>query len=385
MQLKEIDLFLPWTLGTGVDVAKGLYRFARQRSGWQIRRHESDPAAIARAGERRPGGAIGKFNGNEAMLAAAEALPCPVVNIHGGGMETALPQVGTSNRAIGRLAAEHLLAAGYERFAYVGVPSLPYSQRRKQAFAETLREAGHEVLEFAYDAEPAPTQRRFQQSPDPKLAAWLERQRKPLGIFAMTDTRAFAILQLCPALGIHVPGDIGLIGADDNPFVQAGSSVPLTSVRPNREREGHLAARKLAALMDGREIEPRIERIEPEGVEARRSTDLLGERYPEMARARRILTSAATEGIDIGTVAQLCGMSRRKLERRYRQVFGRSPYAEALRLRHARARNILEQTDLPIAEVARHVGYSSDLYLIRDFKKREGIPPGEYRTRLTQP
>ena len=68
---------------------------------------------------------------------------------------------------------------------------------------------------------------------------------------------------------------------------------------------------------------------------------------------------------------------------RYRQLFhdltGTSPSEYIARLRIERAKDLLLQTDMSIAEVGCLVGYETRHYFQSIFKHRVGITPGEYR------
>lgn len=49
-------------------------------------------------------------------------------------------------------------------------------------------------------------------------------------------------------------------------------------------------------------------------------------------------------------------------------------------LRMEKAKEFLVSTDLSMGEIAEMVGYSSDIVFSRSFKKKEGVPPGMYRS-----
>ena len=70
---------------------------------------------------------------------------------------------------------------------------------------------------------------------------------------------------------------------------------------------------------------------------------------------------------------------------RYRELFkeimGCSPTDYILRLRIMKAKDLLTQPNIGIAEVAERVGYRDRLYFQRVFKKCVGVTPGEYRDR----
>ena len=53
----------------------------------------------------------------------------------------------------------------------------------------------------------------------------------PTAIFAASDEMAVGAIQLCLENGISVPGDMSVIGFDDNPLASNYSPIPLTTIR----------------------------------------------------------------------------------------------------------------------------------------------------------
>ncbi len=96
------------------------------------------------------------------------------------------------------------------------------------------------------------------------------------------------------------------------------------------------------------------------------------------------LHSHFTEDIPMGELAVMEHLS----ESRYRTVFrkqtGLSPreYRIALRMQHAC--DLLTSSTLSINEISAACGYSDELYFNRLFKRRIGVPPGEYRSRCQE-
>ncbi|MGV9680109.1 GlxA family transcriptional regulator [Nocardia sp. NPDC003482] len=78
-------------------------------------------------------------------------------------------------------------------------------------------------------------------------------------------------------------------------------------------------------------------------------------------------------------------VSPRTLARRFADQLGTSPGAWLLARRVAEARNLLEQTDLPIDAIAVRVGLTSAVNLRRRFRDRVGTTPGAYRRAFRTP
>ncbi|WP_229405544.1 GlxA family transcriptional regulator [Micromonospora sp. NBRC 110038] len=86
--------------------------------------------------------------------------------------------------------------------------------------------------------------------------------------------------------------------------------------------------------------------------------------------------------LSVGDLAAHLHVSPRTLARRFAEQLGTSPGAWLLSRRVARARTLLEETDLPVEAVAVRVGLTSAANLRRRFRVRVGTTPGAYRRAL---
>ncbi len=77
--------------------------------------------------------------------------------------------------------------------------------------------------------------------------------------------------------------------------------------------------------------------------------------------------------------AKMCNMSKFHFLRIFKDITGASPleYRNKIRLDHAK--ELLVDTNIPINEIGRSVGYSSDAYFCDAFKTKIGISPSQYR------
>lgn len=101
----------------------------------------------------------------------------------------------------------------------------------------------------------------------------------------------------------------------------------------------------------------------------------------ELARAKEMLAAGLDGQILVGDIAAACGVSRSHFIRGFRAATGVTPYHWLLRQRVARARDLLVQSDLPIADVAVSCGFSDQSHMTRVFTRITGSTPGAWRRR----
>lgn len=83
--------------------------------------------------------------------------------------------------------------------------------------------------------------------------------------------------------------------------------------------------------------------------------------------------------LPIGQLNTLAGVSDVYLRRLFKKQFDAAPTAFVIRERMNLAKELLENEDLSITEVALQTGYRDPLYFSRLFKKQTGLTPSEYR------
>jgi AraC family transcriptional regulator len=83
--------------------------------------------------------------------------------------------------------------------------------------------------------------------------------------------------------------------------------------------------------------------------------------------------------ISLTELAGLAKLSPFHFARAFKQTVGKPPHAYQCSLRVARAKELLDATDIPVIEVAAMVGYESPQALARMFKRELGVSPTQYR------
>ena len=119
--------------------------------------------------------------------------------------------------------------------------------------------------------------------------------------------------------------------------------------------------------------------LPPRGVVARKSTDALAVDDRSVAQALRYIREHGCEAIEVDDVVRAVPLSRSVLQRRFRTLLGRSVHDEIVRVRLVRARELLQQTDLPLAEIAERSGFRHQEYMGAVFRRRLRQTPGAVR------
>lgn len=300
----------------------------------------------------------------------------PCVNVGPRLGNSRVSHVTNDNHAIGAMAAEHLLLRGFRAFGYC-TRTGGELDTRLDGFQAFLAQRGIECSVFdVKEAIAHPVN-----APLPAVPTWLKRQAKPLALFCMADRQARELTQECVALGLNVPGDVAILGVDNN----IGCILvrpQLSSVQTSAQRIGYEAARHLDELVSigG---PPREVHVPPARVVTRASTDVtVG--VDEVVRSildhmRQHLTDA--EGID-----RLCtrfGVSRRQLERRFVAATSSTPAQVWAGFRLEAAKQLLADTSHTMEQVAQRSGYGDGKRFSVSFKKATGMTPGRFRELLT--
>jgi LacI family transcriptional regulator len=315
---------------------------------------------------------------NKAIARALGGLKLPVVDVSAARLISSLPWVETNDGEIARLAAEHLLERGFKHFGYCGDTRFNWSNWRAERFEQLIRKAGYPCFTYAS----AKTIRAKGEGQVDDIGRWLAGLPKPVAVMACYDLRGQQVLDACRRMDLAVPDEVAVIGVDNDELLCDLSSPPLSSVIPNTRRAGYEAAALLDQMMSGRKVGAEAHLIEPIGVAARQSSDVLAIDDRNIARAVRYIREHACDGINVEDVLSAVPLSRRLFENRFKKLIGRTPHEEIIRVQLNRVKQLLSETELSLAEIAERTGFEHVEYLSVVFKKKVGIPPSQFRAEL---
>lgn len=99
----------------------------------------------------------------------------------------------------------------------------------------------------------------------------------------------------------------------------------------------------------------------------------------QIAKALQLLHANPHIVWTLEKMAAEVSMSRAAFAKRFKELVGQPMFEYLTRLRVGRAKELLQDTKLPIYDVASRVGYESDLAFTKTFKKYAGTTPTRYR------
>lgn len=385
----------------GRGLLRGICRYNALHKHWQIEhretglvKHDVSKSALRVWGRPPDGIVMRDYRGSPALL--KKGIPIVFAShlhkdIRGGH------RIVTDDRAIGRMAAVHLLERGFSRFAFVGCDGMYWSRQRCESFAQTVAKAGHTCTVF----EQARQLRLREWSKERKdLADWLGTLARPVGVMACNDDRARQVVEACAMAGLGIPEDIALVGVDNDEFVCSLSNPPVSSVALGAEDAGYRAAALLDRLMKAagaplerggkRRTPPNNEKraasdvqrhvlVSPVAVVTRQSSDTAVIEDPAIAKAVQFIRANCRRPIQIADVLRAVPLSRRSLYDRFRRGLGCTVHQYIKRARVAEIEQMLLGTSDSIGQIAEVLGFPGAEHVALYFRSVTGMNPHAFR------
>jgi LacI family transcriptional regulator len=382
-RLPHVALLIETSRSFTRAMLRGIHTYIAGHGPWsvylELRALDSDVPAWLR---RWKGDGIITRTSSQEMADVIRRCGVPAIETRATKLRHNLPFVGVDNRALGRMVAEHLLERGFRHFGVYELDTEVFFEERRDTFVQTLRQRGFDCHVYRSPGRSEKPREWEKQQDD--LARWVKSLPKPVGVMACTDQLGFWLLDACKRAEVAVPEEAAVVGVENDESLCSMSTPPLSSVQFPAERQGYIAAELLDRLMHGRKV-PKETLLEPVGVVTRQSSDIVAIDDKPIAEAVRFIREHADASITVEDVLDAVPMSRSSLERRMRQAIGRSPKAEITRVRLNRVKQLLTDTDLPLAVIAARTGFEHPQYMSMMFKDNLGVTPGDYRKTSAAP
>ncbi|MDG1357919.1 MAG: DNA-binding transcriptional regulator [Akkermansiaceae bacterium] len=375
---KRIAVLVDTSTGWGRRVIRGVANYAFKQPGWQITIEPRGTAEQVSLPEGWQGDGVIARISSKRLYHELRVFGKPGVNVSGIELKGVdMPRVINDYRTSAKLAVGHFANRGFRHLAYCGPDKLSHVARHCAAFEKEAAEGGFSCEVFRRDKG---LQNKSWQQTREALVHWLKRLPKPVGVFTWGSERGRSLLNACLEAGISVPEQVAVLGGDDDELLCDTCTPPLSAIVTPAEQAGYEAARILHALMEDKPAPGEDVLLAADEVYTRQSTDILAIEDQDVSRVvNYIRENIQDSSLQVADLADLVGLSRRALERRFNQALGYGPAHEVQTTRNQLVKKLLRETDMSITDVAARAGYASHEYMIRAFKKETGKTPLKYR------
>ena len=281
------------------------------------------------------------------------------------------------SRETARTAVAELLKKRCRVYGYVGFDvKREWSKAREREFLSELKQAGEKAVVFDPTAG-----HRFRDATEfyASLEDWLGALAKPCGIFAANDEMGEHVLRAAQNRGIAVPDEMVVIGVDDDELLCESTMPTLSSISPDFEKSGEMAAGLLDEQIENPSASPRVLQFGTSDVVVRESMRTF--RYRDFAALKAIefIRLNACRGIGVVDGAREMGVSRRSAEQRFLRFAGQTIGREIEEVRFRRACELVRRPGVQLDQVYAQVGYGNARSLRELFYRRIGRSPVELR------
>jgi DNA-binding LacI/PurR family transcriptional regulator len=170
----------------------------------------------------------------------------------------------------GKLAAEHLIAAGHRKIAYLSIPEVEdqSDQARYAGYLEALSEAGLEPIRISWS--PPSDQAQVGAGLCPLVEVFRGTSRAT-AVFASNDVAAILLQEFADRVDLRVPQDVSIVGFDDVPMAGL-ARIGLTTVAQPRDELAKLGIDTIADRIERKLKGPPRTTLVEVNLIARRST-----------------------------------------------------------------------------------------------------------------
>ncbi len=373
MRSQVILLGFQWSNAGNHDICRGIYGFAYPDKHWEF---SLIPATIYESREFLNwdfDGFISDIDDAELIQRLLEdGKKTVLINNYNAKIKN-VPKVNFHHQQLGELAAEHFLEHGYEHFVYLARErNYSYSDLRGLGFLHTLEEHGYEAVigkPTSGDVS-LPIRERYH---------WLKELPRPCALFACDDQHAFAAIKACRSLNLHVPGDIAIMGSNNDEVICLAGNPTISSISLPMQLAGQKAAAIMARSLMGKTVPEKPVELPPESVIVRHSSDTYPIDDEHVSRALKYIHEHFEEPIKVDVIAEQSGLSRRALEYHFQTAIGMGPHQKLAKIRIEKAKELLRSSTFTIDHIAEKTGFKNGLYLSKRFAAITGEPPSEYR------
>lgn len=371
---KRVLLALGWY---DYRLHQGIEKYAQER-GWHLYADLAREKVIPWGWEGD--GVLAWLGAGDDLAEFVQSTKKPTVDFSLRRPQLKFPRVLEDHAHAAQLVADHFISRGFVNFMFYSDADNWSYEERGEGFINALKKAGYECTwsrwhrspDFAADREIWKRKRKW-------LVAEMKRAPKPLAVFAANDQQALDVLESCESIGIAIPEQVAIVGAENYLLAPDAMHIPVSSVDTNLETLGYRGAELLDQLMSGKPSPEDPIRIPAKGMVVRRSSDFLAIKHKNVAKSLRYMWEHSHEPICVKDLVAVAAMSRRGMHKAFLEHIGRTPGQELQRVRIEHAKKLLAESSGKIETLAKMCGYQSINSFCIAFKRTTGMSAKRYR------
>lgn len=364
---------------SGRDCLAGIFRFMNEGANWRIQLFDS-PAQLTPDAVRDASGIITESSVPRSVLKALEGRQVPVIlTDHDTGsarVNDNTERLLLDDRQIGAEAFRFFSSLGnFGSFVFItDSRDKKWSADRELGFCEAAKLNGKNVISLT--SAPDNAHARDDQS----IALKLKRLPKPIAIFSSWDKHSLHVLNICASVKLDVPRQAAVLGVDNDEILCRGVTPNLSSILPNHEMLGYMAAKELSRLLNGGKAKGLIViKNAVREIFRRDSTRIVQPAEHIIRNAKDFILKHASENITPRDVVRYLGISRTLADLRFKELNALSIRQQIALARIGEVKRRLLSSRDSLARIARGCGFTGSPALSRYFKRETGMTPGEWR------
>lgn len=279
----------------------------------------------------------------------------------------------------GVMAAQFFAKRYFKNFAFYGNNNFFWSKARGDGYRQEIEKHGGNYYHF----ESKKLNEMQWSANHMALNEWLLSLPKPIALFACDDNSALQIAEMCKINNINIPNELSLLGVDNDELICNLSYPTISSIVTDDEKGGYNTGKRLHNLIINKSNASFNIVIDPIRIELRQSTEKYDILDKHILSLIKYINNNITSKISISDLIEIVPLSRRNMEKKFRDATGFSIYQFITNIRIDYMSNELLTTDKSLLEIALEIGFDDVRSAYRIFKKSTGYSPITFRKRYT--
>ena len=287
-----------------------------------------------------------------------------------------VPNVTGDYIGTGQMAARFFIDRGFKNFGFFGFNDVCWSDERCDGFRREVEAAGFGSSFYAYRMQEIDMVWYYQRN---RLREWLQMIPKPIAIMACDDNQGENLIEACHSIGIKIPSEVSVIGVDNDETLCSLGSTTLSSIQVDIEEGGRQVAALVERLVADKTAPAKDVILQPVKIVNRMSTAAFATQDQQILRAILFIHRNVRKKISVADVTAEAALSRRLLERRFKDVTGKTLYEYITELKLKDFAEQLVETDEQVMTIALSMGENDTKSISRRFKQLYGCTPLQWR------